>query len=64
MDSRERVVRALEFKGVDRIPADVLKAAELMKEKLFVNGGGLIGQSEINRDVPFENIQALLEAWK
>lgn len=45
-------------------PEDVLKAAELMKEKLFVNGGGLIGQSEINRDVPFENIQALLEAWK
>lgn len=44
-------------------PEDVKAAAERMKELLSVNGGGLIGQSEINKDVPFENIKTLMEAW-
>jgi uroporphyrinogen decarboxylase len=44
-------------------PADVYNAAQLMKKHLFVKGGGLIGESEINRDVPFENIEALLRSW-
>lgn len=44
-------------------PEDVQKCADTMKKHLFVNGGGLIGQSEVNRDVPFENIKAVLNAW-
>lgn len=44
-------------------PEDVYAAAQAMKEHLFVNGGGLIGQSEINRDVPLANVEALLGAW-
>jgi uroporphyrinogen decarboxylase len=44
-------------------PGDVRNAVRLMKEKLWVQGGGLIGQSEINKDTPFENIEALLQAW-
>ena len=42
---------------------EVRNAARLMKERLWVSGGGLIGQSEINRDVPLENVAALLGAW-
>jgi uroporphyrinogen decarboxylase len=42
---------------------DVRAAAQLMKKRLFVHGGGLIGQSEVNRDVPLANIEALLDAW-
>jgi uroporphyrinogen decarboxylase len=44
-------------------PDDVYNAAQLMKKHLFVNGGGLIGESEINRDVPLENIEAALRSW-
>lgn len=44
-------------------PKEVAEAASSMKEHLFVNGGGLIGQSEINKDVPLDNIRALLNAW-
>lgn len=44
-------------------PEEIKECAMIMKEHLFVNGGGLIGQSEINRDVPLENIEALLESW-
>ena len=44
-------------------PADVKGAADKMKKLLFVNGGGLIGQSEVNRDVPLENIETLLTCW-
>ena len=44
-------------------PDEVLKCAATMKQMLRVNGGGLIGQSEINRDVPLENVEALLSAW-
>lgn len=44
-------------------PKDIQEAADKMKKYLWVNGGGLIGQSEINKDVPYQNIQALLEVW-
>ena len=44
-------------------PEDIKIAAGKMKDLLFVNGGGLIGQSEINRDVPFENIETVLTCW-
>ncbi|MBI2914998.1 MAG: hypothetical protein HYY08_03620 [Firmicutes bacterium] len=44
-------------------PSDVRAAAQLMKDRLFVNGGGLIGQSEAGPDVPFENIRELLLCW-
>lgn len=44
-------------------PKEVQEAASVMIEHMFVNGGGLIGQSEINKDVPLENVQALLDAW-
>ncbi|MHC1750161.1 MAG: uroporphyrinogen decarboxylase family protein [Cellulosilyticaceae bacterium] len=43
---------------------DVLACAAVMKKHLFVNGGGLIGQSEVNRDVPLTNVEALLNAWQ
>jgi uroporphyrinogen decarboxylase len=44
-------------------PEDVRAAAEKIKKYLFVNGGGLIGQSETGRDVPFENIKTALTCW-
>lgn len=44
-------------------PEDVCNAARIMKEKLFVNGGGLIGQSVAGKDVPLENIEAILNCW-
>ena len=44
-------------------PEDVKAAAEKMKKYLFVNGGGLIGQSETGRDVPLENIKTVLTCW-
>ncbi len=43
---------------------DIMDAAKIMKEHLAVNGAGLIGQSEVNMDVPFENIEAFLNAWE
>ena len=33
------------------------------RQALHVNGGGLIGQSEINKDVPLANVEAFFEAW-
>ncbi len=44
-------------------PEDIRNAAEKMKKHLFVNGGGLIGQSETNKDVSLENIKAILTCW-
>lgn len=44
-------------------PEDVREAARTMARLLHVNGGGLIGQSEINRDVPLANIEALYRTW-
>lgn len=44
---------------------DVYDAANKMKELLVLdNGSGLIGQSELNRDVSLENIEAFFNAWK
>ena len=45
-------------------PEDVRNAARQMKALLCTGGGGLIGQSEINRDVPLENVEAFLKAWR
>lgn len=42
---------------------EVTDAARTMINRLWVNGGGLIGQSELNRDVPLANIDALYRAW-
>lgn len=44
-------------------PEDIRESADIMKKYLAVPEGGLIGQGEINRDVPFENIRALLNVW-
>jgi len=44
-------------------PEDIKKAAQKMKKHLFVNGGGLIGQSEAGKDVPLENVEAVLTCW-
>lgn len=41
---------------------DVYAAADTMKQQLFLCGG-LIGQSEINHDVPLANVEAVLTAW-
>lgn len=43
-------------------PEDIQKCAAEMKRLLYKNGG-LIGESEVNRDVPFENIRTVLTAW-
>lgn len=43
-------------------PEQVREAADTMK-RLFFRQGGLIGQSEINIDVPLENVQALFSSW-
>lgn len=44
-------------------PVDVKASARKMMQLLRVNGGGLIGQSEMNRDAPLANVQAFYEAW-
>ena len=44
-------------------PQDIYKAAAIMKEKFYVNGGGLIGQSLAGKDVSLINIEALLKCW-
>ena len=43
-------------------PEEIRECADKMKALLCKNGG-LIGESEVNRDVPLENIKAVLEAW-
>lgn len=43
-------------------PEDIRRCDEIMKRHLYKNGG-LIGESEINRDVPFENIETVLKVW-
>ena len=45
-------------------PEGVKAAARTMIHALRVNGGGLIGQSEINKDVPLANIEAFYQAWE
>lgn len=44
-------------------PQDVREAAWTMIRLLHVNGGGLIGQSEMNWDVPLKNVEAFCQAW-
>ncbi|MBM3706089.1 MAG: hypothetical protein FJW66_06150 [Actinobacteria bacterium] len=44
-------------------PEDIYNAAASMKEKFYVNGGGLIGQSLAGKDVSLENIEAILKSW-
>lgn len=43
-------------------PEEIRECAKKMKELLYKNGG-LIGESEVNRDVPLENIKTVLESW-
>ena len=45
-------------------PQEIIECAKVLKKNLMVNGGGLIGQSELNSDVPLENVEALLKAWE
>ncbi|MDY0287280.1 MAG: uroporphyrinogen decarboxylase family protein [Sphaerochaeta sp.] len=47
----------------DGTEEEILAAGKKMKDLLFLNGGGLIGQGEINRDVPLENVRAFTQAW-
>ena len=44
-------------------PQEICHSAAIMKQKLFVNGGGLIGHSVAGVDVPLENIKAILTCW-
>ncbi len=44
-------------------PDDIRRCADTMKKYLYVNGGGLIGQSEVSRDTPLPNIEAVLNCW-
>lgn len=44
-------------------PEDIKIAADKMKKYLFVNGGGVIGQSETGKDVSLDNIRAILTCW-
>lgn len=44
-------------------PEEIQNCADVLKEKFWKNGG-LIGQSEVNRDVPLENVEALINAWE
>lgn len=43
-------------------PKEIREHAEIMKKLLHKNGG-LIGESEVNRDVPLKNIETVLEVW-
>ena len=45
-------------------PADVTDACMQMKEKLTVDGAGLIGQAELDVMTPMENIKAFFGAWR
>jgi uroporphyrinogen decarboxylase len=55
-----------EISRQDTIPSgsrdDIFAAARKMKQ-LFFKDGGLIGQSEVGRDVSLENIKAVLTCW-
>ena len=45
-------------------PEEIIEAGKFMRKHLFVNGGGFIGQSEINKDVSLENVEAFFKAWE
>ncbi|MGE4284363.1 MAG: uroporphyrinogen decarboxylase family protein [Clostridia bacterium] len=42
---------------------EVYEASKIMKDKLCLSGGGLIGQSVAGKDVSLEKIKALLNCW-
>jgi uroporphyrinogen decarboxylase len=44
-------------------PSVIRKSVDIMKKYLYVNNGGLIGQSEIGKDVPLENIEMAIKSW-
>lgn len=44
-------------------PQDVHAAVERVRAALWDDRGGVIGQAEINKDYPLENIRAFFEAW-
>lgn len=44
-------------------PENIYSDAAYMKNNLTFNGGGLIGQSELDAVMPFENIEAFFRAW-
>lgn len=44
-------------------PEDIRGAIREMKEHLATPDGGLIGQAEVDRLTPLENIEAVLKAW-
>ena len=44
-------------------PDDVYAAVQRVKDALWDDRGGVIGQAEFNKGYPLENIQAFFEAW-
>lgn len=44
-------------------PEEIYTCADTMKKLFYVQGGGLIGQSELGPDVPLENMRAAFSAW-
>ncbi len=44
-------------------PEDVQAAIDKMKALFFVNGGGLIGNSHLDKDVPIANALTLMHGW-
>jgi hypothetical protein len=44
-------------------PQDVRAAVERVKAALWDDRGGVIGQAELNKGYPLENIRAFFEAW-
>ncbi len=44
-------------------PEDVRRAVERVKSALWDDRGGVIGQAELNKGYPLENIRAFFEAW-
>ena len=43
-------------------PEEILQKANIIKDKFYRNGG-VIGQCEVGREVPLENIEGALVAW-
>ncbi len=45
-------------------PDEVRQAAKEVVDNFLTPNGGFIGQAEVNEDVPLENVEALLKAWR
>ncbi len=56
MTSRKRVIRAIEFRNLDRVPQEMIQA-------FGRHGGGLIGGGEIDPDDPLRNVEAMCRAY-